>query len=480
MARPTISGPVTGGSHGWAFGASVTELAEHGYQEAEYRLDGVAARYRLVDPHGRPIDDYSFDGRWAVEVAATLPYRTRMIVRRPTDPARANGTLIVSWNNVSNGYDAVVPLTQEVFDGGYTWVGVTAQKAGIEGFPFGEPMGLRAWDAERYGSLSIDDDDLSYDVFTQAAAALGPDRVADGVDPLEGIVVERLLATGISQSAKRLLSYYNAIHPVVGLFDAFFLIVSMGNGTRISSETPGPRLAEIPEEFTAIVNLLPYSSHIVRTDLATPVLVLNSESEVVKHVPVRQPDTDVYRLWEVTGSAHTSGATRDEGAARVVRDFGEPRINPNIPPAARPNQCSWGPAHEAALAHLQRWMTEGVAPPSLPRVEVAGDPPHVVRDELGNGRGGVRMPHLEVPVAAHRGESLDDNPDLSGESIPFTAEQLRALYPDHDTYVARFDAAVQSAVDAGYVLPREAEQLRADARAADVPPGSVDRASVSA
>ncbi len=476
----TITGPVTGGAHGWAFGASVTDLAEHGYDETEYFLEGVASRYRLTNDTSGPDAGYTFDGRWPVEVAATLPYRTRMVVRRPTDPSRANGTLIVSWNNVSNGYDAVVPLTPEVFDAGHTWVGVTAQKAGIDGFPFGEPMGLRTWDPTRYGDLSIPDDDLSYDVFTQAAAALGPERAADGVDPLAGIVVERLVATGISQSAKRLLTYYNAIHPVVGLFDAFFLIVSMGNGTRISSETPGPRLDEIPEQFTAIVNLLPYSSHIVRTDLDTPVLVLNSESEVIKHAPVRQPDTDVYRLWEVTGSAHTSGATRDEGAARVVRDFGAPKINPNIPPSARPNECSWGPAHEAALAHLQRWMTDRVAPPSLPRVEVAGEPLRVVRDELGNGLGGVRMPYLEVPTAAHRGESLDDNPDLSGESVPFTAEQLHVLYPDHDTYVGRFDAAVQQAVDAGYVLPRDAARLRADARATDVPPGSLVDEQVSA
>jgi hypothetical protein len=199
--------------------------------------------------------------------------------------------------------------------------------------------------------------------------------------------------------------------------------------------------------------------------------VLNSESEAVKHFPVRQPDTDVYRLWEVTGSAHTSGGTRDEGAARVARDFGEPKVNPNIPPAARPNSCSWGPAHDAVLAHVQRWITDGVAPPSLPRIEMSTDPVRVVRDDDGNGRGGVRMPDLEVPVASHRGESLDANPDLSGESVPFTTEQLLARYPDHEAYVTRFAVAVQAAVDAGYVLPRDAETLLTQARAAPVPSG---------
>jgi hypothetical protein len=261
---------------------------------------------------------------------------------------------------------------------------------------------------------------------------------------------------------------------VIGLFDAFFLIVSMGNGTRVSSETQGPRMEEIPDEFTAIVNLLPYSSHIVRTDLDTPVLVLNSESEAVKHFPVRQPDSDTYRLWEVSGSAHTSGGTRDEGAARVERDFGAPKVNPNIAPSARPNSCSWGPAHEAALRHIQRWITDGTPPPPQARIEVAGDPPQVVRDEHGNARGGIRMPYLEVPVAAHRGASLDQHPDLSGESIPVTEEQLRVRYPDHDTYVARYADAVRAGLDAGFLLPREAEALLVAARAADIPPALAD------
>ena len=32
----------------------------------------------------------------------------------------------MSWNNVSNGWDAAVPLTPEASDNGYAWVGVTA------------------------------------------------------------------------------------------------------------------------------------------------------------------------------------------------------------------------------------------------------------------------------------------------------------------------------------------------------------------
>ena len=80
------------------------------------------------------------------------------------------------------------------------------------------------------------------------------------------------------------------------------------------------------------------------------------------------------------------------------------------------------------------------------------------------------MPYLEVSTAAHRGESLDDNPDLSGESVPFSDERLPgALSGPRHLRRTRFDAAVDAAVAAGFVLPRDAGLLVTRARAAPVP-----------
>ena len=42
---------------------------------------------------GGPADDGRF------------PYRTRMIVRRPADPADFNGTVVVEWQNVKAQFD---------------------------------------------------------------------------------------------------------------------------------------------------------------------------------------------------------------------------------------------------------------------------------------------------------------------------------------------------------------------------------------
>src|SRR5688572_17132493 len=103
---PIIIGPVTGGRHGWAFGSTVVDLDAAGYREEEYLLRGNARRYRLLAG-----SVYPADGVWPAEEVETRPYTTRVVVRRPIDAARFNGTMLVSWNNVSSGYEALSELT---------------------------------------------------------------------------------------------------------------------------------------------------------------------------------------------------------------------------------------------------------------------------------------------------------------------------------------------------------------------------------
>src|SRR5687768_11238461 len=109
-----VTGPITGGTHGWAFGRPLVDLAEHGYREEELFLEGEATRYRPV-----PGTELGADGHWQAEPAGTVRYRTRLLVYRPIDPAAFNGTAIVSWNNVSAGYELFGGDTAEILEGGY-------------------------------------------------------------------------------------------------------------------------------------------------------------------------------------------------------------------------------------------------------------------------------------------------------------------------------------------------------------------------
>ena len=302
-----------------------------------------------------------------------------------------------------------------------------------------------------------------------------------------GLVVEQLLAAGESQSACRLATYYNAIQPVTQRFDGFLLIVYAGGGTRVEAAGPGPALESIPEELRSVLNILPFGSHRLRGDLATPALLINSETEVLWYLPVRQPDTATCRLWEVAGTAHLDGGFGEGMEAEWFRDFGEVVSMPLIEAVAGPpNTLSYAPAANATLRHLWSWMKDGVLPPEQDRVELAaesssGAEPEILRDELGNAVGGIRLPDFAVPTATHVGASVGPVPDLAGTSTPFTPERLRALYPDHAAYVERYNGAVDEGVARGFLLEEDARRLRERAAAAPVPvPVPVSLTPVSA
>ena len=153
MAR--MIGPVTGGSRGWAFAAPAVDLAELGYQQEEYFLEGKATRYGKA-----PGTELGWDGGWRVEPVGTSAFKTRMVVVRPVDPAAFSGTVIVGWNDVSAGYENFGGGdSPELFEGGFAYAAVSTQRVGVHGHP-DNPQGLRAWDPERYGSLSIPSDDI--------------------------------------------------------------------------------------------------------------------------------------------------------------------------------------------------------------------------------------------------------------------------------------------------------------------------------
>ena len=90
------------------------DLAAAGYVEAEYAVRGTATAH----------------------AGETADFATRVVVRRPEDPARASGTLLAEWLNVSSGQDSAPDwayLEAEILRRGHTWVGVSAQYVGIEG-----------------------------------------------------------------------------------------------------------------------------------------------------------------------------------------------------------------------------------------------------------------------------------------------------------------------------------------------------------
>lgn len=406
LSAAVTEGPIPGTAPGdrlspvlaetYPFFSTLDDLAGNGFVEEEFYLTGTA-------------DAYATDGTL---LGSDVPYRTRIVVRRPVSAEKFNGTVLMEWQNVTAGYDLdALWDSDHVMRSGYAWIGVSAQRVGVNQ--------LRDWSPTRYGDLDVTGggayltDQLSYDIFAQAAAAV---RAPQGADPMGGLAVQRVLAIGASQSAGRMTTYYNNILPSVAqpVFDGYAFIV----GSAPSREGREPVFHVLSE-----------------TDVLTPL--------------GRRPDSDVYRRWEVAGASHSGYRGQVYRAPLSERDLGAaPEYNCTLPPFSR---VPLDQVTAAAYEHLDRWV-DGVLPPSAPYLEFSG-PLTKARNELGLALGGIQLSQVAVPIALNTGTNGGESfCRLFGTYQPFDQGQLAALYRNHGAYVSRVAQVNEANVAAGFIL----------------------------
>ena len=120
----------------------------------------------------------------------------------------------------------------------------------------------------------------------------------------------------------------------------------------------------------------------------------------------------------------------------------------------------------AALYDISSWVRTGVPPKSMPHFEIdtSKNPPTYRLDRNGNVLGGVRTPAVDVPIAVLSGIPPPNSPgfcDTFGQTRPFTATQIAALYPTHEVFVHDWVQAVHKDMVAGALLPQDAQALAA-------------------
>lgn len=441
-AGPTLVGPLPAArpgdrSHNYPWNAADADLAAQGYVEEEYFQCG-----------NTPIGAYT----------------TRLLVRRPKTAAAFNGAAVVEWLNVTTGRDLDVlwlSAQQHLMRHGYAYVGITAQRVGIDH----QPGGLRDWSPRRYAQLafpqgsSLDQsfvfDPASYAVYGQALSLV---KHPGAVDPLGGLPARTVIAAGASQSAGALTLYYDLYQRLDGAADGFLplllsassLLAALGYDNQLNVDFP---------TLTALVG--------------KPVFLLNSETDPSF---LRLPDSNLFRLWEVAGTTHIDEDWFQAWRAVIRRDLGTDLTDGDrlcrYPPRSRiPFRYTLG----AALDHLLDWIRTGTPPPpGAPfQYDALGQ---LVRDGDGNVLGGIRLAQQAVPTALNSRDNtaLDRNDDpfceLYGRYQPFDAATLRARYPSHADYVAQVEAATRQNLRDGTIGAEDAQATVAAAQAAAVPP----------
>ncbi|NDB19213.1 MAG: hypothetical protein EB027_08160, partial [Actinobacteria bacterium] len=343
------------------------------------------------------------------------------------DASRFNGTVWVEWLNVSGGLDASPDWTYahvNLIDSGAAWVGVSAQKVGISGGgnALGAALALKNADPVRYASLNHPGDEFSYDMYSQAGAAVWfqNEIVLGGLEP------ERVIAIGESQSAFRLSTYINAIAPISRIFNGY-LVHSRGKlGAALSPSVPAP------------------DPTLTRTDLRVPVLTFTAETDLVgrglEYAKAQQPDTDTFREWQVPGTAHADAynlgiGDNDAGDGRGDAALFQAMLTPSAQVYGGVITCSspinTGPhtyVLRAAVHALDQWIRTGRPPQTQPRMEMSS-PTDFVRDDRGIVKGGIRTPHVDVPVAVLSGVGQTGASfcGLFGTTVPIDEDQLAMM-----------------------------------------------------
>ena len=176
----------------------------------------------------------------------------------------------------------------------------------------------------------------------------------------------------------------------------------------------------------------------------------------LRFLPARQDDTDRLRLWEVAGAAHADRS--------IIGEFEE--LLGCSDPVNRGQQRF---VVRSALRHLDEWVEGTSVPPSAERIAVTDvdGAAEFLTDDIGNAIGGVRTPCVEVPVEVLSGLAAPGSSricQLFGRTIPVPEATLRERYASAEAYRQRYEAAVDAAIDAGFALVEDRNELLADAR----------------
>jgi hypothetical protein len=105
-------------------------------------------------------------------------------------------------------------------------------------------------------------------------------------------------------------------------------------------------------------------------------------------------------------------------------------------------------------------VSTGRPPPSGVPIELNGE--QSVLDECGLARGGVRTPWVDVPIARTSGVGGEEGTmsSIFGSGELFDAATVQRLYPGGVAdYLERFTASLDAAIQSGFLLAADREEI---------------------
>lgn len=467
LERLEVSGPLPVDDDSLPLGAAWLpahgrgiDLAVHGYVEQEFLISGAA-------------DTWTWDEDLRPMPVAPQPYTTRVLVRRPADPAQFSGTVALEPHHPDDdralSWTMVAPW---ILRRGHAHVGVTQEPATV--------ADLIAWDRQRYGALRISDGTQRWEILGQVAVAIK----TDALPAFAELDVRRTVMSGWSMTGTFCRMFLGeGFHDRCRVdgrpaIDGYVICISSGGAGRAgyASLRAGEPLALDDPRRTI-------GAH------GVPVVELLSEGESETQHDVLRPDADgpddLYRLYQVAGTGHVTTGLPPIATNRVqMRERGAPDLPREI--NETPSDARMDHVARAVFDAMERWIVDGVAPPRAERFGYGAEGMRgrmyeslpLLRDGDGNAIGGVRTPWVEVPAATYlphstprpgRCEPAAHAPysdpallaDLIAHRRPFGAEELRRRYGSADAYLKRFEHSARILCAEGWLLKEDLPELLA-------------------
>jgi len=395
---PTVEGPIHGPGDmqpGIRPGPDGTNLSDFDYIDEEYFISGTAAG---------------------------LPYKTRIVIRRPKTPEKFSG--IVLGEPTHRGGNGLICQYARYGIGqrGHACMTVAARRINLTN-PATPGAGLYEFNLARYSSLSVTDRQTN-EIIAQAGRLLR-ENLSGGV--MDGYAVRHMVMGGTSDSSSATRAYMTSStmldHRTLrmpdgsAVYQGYFVSAILGAG-------------QIPPLADA------------------PIIQMPTQFELHSTNGFRRADSDAldnrFRSYEMAGMSHNDA-----------------RENPAFSGCTHPelSHYPYGAMTFMGLQHLMDWTVDGTIPPRAAVMEVdndtTGDGTRVATDEFGNAKGGVRTTYLDLPLFTfHIPNAGPGLCNQTGWLTPLPQAVVRDLYRNYGQYVSKGEHRLKELMDDGW-FPKE-------------------------
>lgn len=436
------------------------------YTEKEYFVSGDANLY-----------DIASDNRLMVRESG-LPYTNRILVRTPEDPNEFNGKVYVDILNASDKYDNEALWRRAygmIMEEGAAYVGITSKPVCVNALQrFDARYNALSWASPNtflHSSYKIDkkngqsaeeaykkfwvsanelpatDIGLVWDILSQMGYAL-----KENTDDILGqnANVEKVYLFGQSQSGFYMNEYFRFMEFLKDNqeelpYDGFMNVVGTYPANKIN-------------QSDATATAKNHKDMFIGKNLGVPVMYVTSQTDFDKKFrPAEGKHVDedsLFALYEIAGAPHSDPASPTFPRNDIFTQMGYPArdLFPNFDQHQEMSDYNSNMFVQALLEQLDAWATDGTVPSVI-------DDPYLEISNPGRNQtvtGGLRSPQLDAPIAHYYEKPLGVEASTNGTMIPFTAQELKEMYPNgFEDYKEKFNESLNKLVAKKLISDRD-------------------------